>query len=215
MVFGIIYKVTNKINGKVYIGQTTQGLRRRKKAHIRDAVNKKYNSVFHKALLKYNDFAWEIIDQCDSRQQLNEMEFHYIKQYDSKAPNGYNLTFGGDGMDGFTVSEETKVKISKAMTGKKSYWYGKHHTAATKKKLSDLASLRRRGTPSKDTKNKIAESLRKTYLIVFPNGISKVVTNLKKFCLDNNLNYKNMNACANKKRKTHKNFTCTEVLNGS
>jgi group I intron endonuclease len=184
-------------------------------AHIRDAINDKYNSVFHKALLKYDEFDWSIIETCDSRAQLNEMEFHYIKQYNTKAPNGYNLTYGGDGMDGFKVTQETKDKISKSMSGKNAYWHGRHHSNATKKKLSEAASKRERGAPSKETRNKIAKSLRKNYLIESPEGKVSIIDNLKKFCSENNLNYKNMNACANKKRKTHKNYTCVEVTFGS
>jgi group I intron endonuclease len=60
--FGIIYKVTNLTNGKVYIGQTVRTLHQRKNSHIRD-LKKNMDIVFHHALRKYgiDNFNWEII----------------------------------------------------------------------------------------------------------------------------------------------------------
>lgn len=88
--YGIIYKVTNIINGKVYIGRTVQGLYRRKWSHESKARKHGNNMVFTKALRKYGteNFIWEQIEQCYDKEELNEMEFHYIKQYDSFGRGG-------------------------------------------------------------------------------------------------------------------------------
>ena len=73
----IIYKATNKINGKVYIGQTINSLEHRKSGHERDAHCKKKSTVyFHNALLKYGfeNFNWEVIKECASQKELDYYE---------------------------------------------------------------------------------------------------------------------------------------------
>jgi len=105
---GIIYKATNKINGKSYIGQT---INKNfdiyiKRSHKKPSeYSKDINRVFHNAIRKYgwNNFEWEILEKCDSKNELNEMEFHYIKQYNTFfRMNGYNMTFGGEGGGNYT-----------------------------------------------------------------------------------------------------------------
>ena len=71
---GIIYKATNKKNGKVYVGQTTNTLERRKRGHKDRAKNTNYNSHFHNAIRKYgfDVFKWEIIGESYDIDMLNE-----------------------------------------------------------------------------------------------------------------------------------------------
>lgn len=102
-IFGIIYKTTNLINGKVYIGQTIKKLSERKTKHYYDAKNN--NTYFSRALIKYGfeNFGWEIIDcaELDS-DELNYLEEYWIKFYNSNdARCGYNLTKGGSGCSGY------------------------------------------------------------------------------------------------------------------
>lgn len=91
-----IYKVTNKVNKKVYIGKTND-FEKRKKEHTIYDIND--NSIFHKALLKYglDNFKWEIVCSTNCKEELNELEKFFIKKYNSFKPNGYNMTKGGDG----------------------------------------------------------------------------------------------------------------------
>lgn len=91
-----IYKATNKINGKIYIGQTVD-FEKRKKEHELDRRNK--NSIFHRAIDKYGieNFEWEIIDSFNSKYGSDYLERFYIELYKSYKPNGYNMTKGGDG----------------------------------------------------------------------------------------------------------------------
>lgn len=148
---GIIYKATNKINGKCYIGQTKFTLEKRKLEH----ENSSYNCYFHKALKKYglDNFSWEIIE--NGILNLNKKEIFYINEYNS-FKNGYNLTIGGEG---FPISEKTKKKISKSLmgrfVGKNNPFYGKTHSNETKAKLSEIAKNRKH---SKETKEKIRQS---------------------------------------------------------
>lgn len=90
---GIIYKITNKVNGKSYIGQTRYTLEFRWKQHL----HKRDNAYFHNAIHKYGEdnFQLEILEECDI-ELLNSREIYYIAKYNT-FKEGYNLTIGGDG----------------------------------------------------------------------------------------------------------------------
>jgi group I intron endonuclease len=92
----IIYKITNKITNKIYIGQTTTPLRARINKHIRDA-KKGSKSYFHKSLIKYGieNFKISIICYANNLDELNHREKFCIRIFKSLAPSGYNLTTGG------------------------------------------------------------------------------------------------------------------------
>lgn len=95
-----IYKFTNKINNKVYIGQS-QNLEERYKAHKRNQMKmnlSSYNTKFYRALRKqgFENFDYEILEFSDSfsKEDLDEKEINYIKEQNSQA-NGYNIQEGG------------------------------------------------------------------------------------------------------------------------
>ena len=81
-----IYKVTNNINGKVYIGQSDQIEMRWKRHRYRSLNNNgdDYNCIFYKAIRKYGleNFTFEVIEECN-KEELNEKEKYWIKQYNS------------------------------------------------------------------------------------------------------------------------------------
>lgn len=96
-----IYKIENKINQKIYVGQSIN-IMRRWAAHKIDAFNKKlsqkYKSALYSAIRKYGlqNFNFEILERC-SKEDLNRRENYWIQYYCSNNPNfGYNLTSGGD-----------------------------------------------------------------------------------------------------------------------
>ncbi len=119
----IIYKVTNKINGKSYIGFTTKTLIQRKCQHKKYCNKKKRK--FYDAIKSYgwDNFEWEIIyESQDIQHCLTIMEPYFIREYNTFL-NGYNMTMGGEGTIGSKfnnrkLSEETKKKISIGKTGK-------------------------------------------------------------------------------------------------
>lgn len=126
---GIIYKATNKMNGKIYIGQTMKSIKERRLDHLRSRSTKKY--YFHNALSKYGykNFIWEEIDFANNREELNEKEIFWIKYFDSTDKDfGYNCTKGGRVP---IFNEETRKKISKAGKGRK-------HSPETIKKLKEI-----------------------------------------------------------------------------
>ena len=114
--YGIIYKIENMINHKVYIGQTSQergfkdrycrkgqGIERVYNSYLYEQKhNRYYNIHLFKAIEKYGFDAFvvdEIFDVALTEYELNEKEIFYIEKFDSFC-NGYNSTLGGDGTSG-------------------------------------------------------------------------------------------------------------------
>lgn len=120
-----IYKYTNKINGKVYIGQTNN-LQKRFNGHKSEAFNPKskgYNLPFHCAIRKYGikNFIYEVLEEIEdgeSQDFINDREIFFIDFYHSlTTENGYNLTVGGDGCPKLPLTYEEKLSRSKLFTG--------------------------------------------------------------------------------------------------
>lgn len=120
----IIYKVTNLVNKKVYIGQTIRSLKVRWSLHLYKG------DALYSAINKYGkeNFLIEIIDRAETLDELNNKEIEYIKLLKTVAPNGYNIRLGGN--SGGKLSEETRKKIG--LSGK-----GRKHTEEWKRKASE------------------------------------------------------------------------------
>lgn len=105
---GIIYKISNDINDKVYIGQTTNLLKKRWYDHCYSANHPRQDNdnVLYRAMRKYgvNHFSISVIEEVENN-LLNEREIYWISQYNSYNPNGYNSTLGGDGHTQYDHSE--------------------------------------------------------------------------------------------------------------
>jgi len=156
----IIYKITNKINGMTYVGQTKNTIDDRVACHLGNFT------YLGKALRKYGlqSFDISVIDFAKTREELSEKEKYWIKILNCKAPGGYNLTAGGDGM--FCPSEETRNKMSEAGRRRRGLYFrsekakkniskalkGKTHSEEARKHMS-LGALGRRH--SEETKNKM------------------------------------------------------------
>lgn len=94
-----IYKITNKANGKIYIGQTTKTIYARFNKHWHEATYAgRPNNYFHNSLKKYgrDSFLIEEIEECESIEELNLREAYWIKELNTTDKNiGYNLMSGG------------------------------------------------------------------------------------------------------------------------
>lgn len=153
-----IYKITNNINGKVYIGQTTVSIAKRWKGHCKPCMVNR--SSLSRSIQKYGkeNFKIEEIDGANSQAELNYKEWLYVYKFNSLNRNkGYNIREGGgntgrlssntkikigEKAKGRFVSEETKIKMSKSRIGKKPM-LGKRHSEKTKEKISKSSKKQR------------------------------------------------------------------------
>lgn len=202
----IIYKATSKTSGKSYIG-VTSNFKQRKIRHKSAAYNvkndKSSNTYFARAIRKYGfeDFTWDILFKTPNKQSAFEIyEKYFIAVYNTFLGEGYNLTEGGEGNNlnkGIKLSQTTKDKISKSMTGiKKSKEHSKNISKAKRGKTNPKGAL--------------AHS--KTWTIIFPDGHKETIRNLNKFCRKHKLSAGHMHAVANGKRNHHKQFRCSYVV---
>ena len=140
--YGLIYKITNLLDGKIYVGQTTQKLELRLKYH-----KSSKHTFIGRAIRKHGwkNFKAEVIEECESQEQLNEREVFWIAKLNCKKPNGYNLTDGGE--RNFKMVESVRKKISLAGMGRKL-------SAETKAKIS--ASNKKNYAENPDRRLKIS-----------------------------------------------------------
>jgi group I intron endonuclease len=107
-----IYKISNYINDKVYIGQTIRPIEERFKRHINDAINNVLDTHFARAIRKYGkeNFYIEKIDDANSQEELNLKEQYRIRYFDS-INNGYNETDALYKCGGNTYKSKSKEEM--------------------------------------------------------------------------------------------------------
>lgn len=160
----IIYKITNKINGKLYIGQTVQKLIDRWSDHCRPCLGRHVNrSAIASAIRKHgkDNFIIEEIDTALTQKELNIKEMTYIKALSTLSPNGYNLELGGDSK---RCHEETKAKISATLKGRPiaNRYTGGNKAPRTGAQKAHLSSLNK-GKPNIALHKPIIDSRGVTY----------------------------------------------------
>ena len=157
-----IYLITNLVNNKKYVGITKFSIEKRFIEHT------KRGFILTESIKKYGKENFSIIelDECFDEQTAFILEKKYISDYNTKVPNGYNLTDGGDGIIGWTITEEQRILRSKQVKelhkDKKVGMHGKKHSDETKLKISESHRGRpkewlRGRTLSDETKQKIRE----------------------------------------------------------
>lgn len=121
----IVYKCTCLLDNRVYIGITTKPLNTRKSHHLSKA-RRGSHLYFHKELMRvgFDNFKWEIINECNTQEELFNLEIKYISELKSNNKEfGFNMTKGGEFPD--------------PAFGEANGMYGKTHTDEVKKILSD------------------------------------------------------------------------------
>lgn len=163
-IYLILYRATNKINGKFYLGISSRDLNKRKNEHISRRNTGK--SLISKAIKKYGQdaFEWDVLYQSDDEIDIKTIEREMISAL--KPP--YNLSEGGEGMIGYTFSERTKKIFSDKYKGKKrppeigkkisKGLTGRIRTEESKLKQSNS---RKGFVVSEQTRLKISESMKK------------------------------------------------------
>lgn len=120
----LIYKITNKLDGKIYIGQTIKTAEARFKQHCYKSKAVMYIGRAIRLHGKEN-FSLEVVEYCSSYEEMNQKEEYYIQHFSSLFPNGYNIEMGGLNFKrargtrtGCKLTDETKLKMSLAAKGK-------------------------------------------------------------------------------------------------
>jgi len=229
----IIYIIKNKLNGKCYIGQT-----HRYKKRMWEHINSKKLTI-SKAIRKYGkeNFEFKIIDSnFETQNQMDEMEMHYIIQYNSYK-NGYNMTFGDKRSYGYKLSEEHKKNLSKARKGKVSTYkkWKIIYPDGSKKIIENLKQFCRKNNLNtshmaliakgkriqhkgfkcrqidKNSNKEVKRKRRYMYILYSPDKIKYEVENLTQFCKENNLSKFSMFMLTGEKYKNWKGWTGVKV----
>lgn len=159
----LIYKITHKIYGTSYIGQTTKTLKSRWTSHVSAALKGKRTFKLHHAIRKYGPEAFEIEEVCTclNIEELNQTEILCIDIFNTVVPSGYNMTLGGEGTRGHRggprgkgsrkpLSLETRNKIGNAHRGRTL-------PLEQRQKMSNSRKGMIRGPFSEEHKRKISE----------------------------------------------------------
>lgn len=121
-----IYVITNNFNGKLYVGQTTRNVEKRRREHLYGLTN----SVLTLAAKKHGkkNFSLQIISWCSSQEELNAAEIFCIKYFGSHVSKfGYNVDWGARGAGKKSIATREKLRAINL---------GKHLSEATKAKIS-------------------------------------------------------------------------------
>ena len=144
-----IYKITNKINNKIYIGQSND-LKRRKNEHR--CIEHETNKSLKKAYIKYGleNFGFEVLEEC-KLQELNDKEKYWIELLKPQ----YNRTSGGDGSPNHKVSEETRKLLKQKG---KEFWNNLNEETKQKIINQNLKGPAIGHKVSKETRKKLREA---------------------------------------------------------
>lgn len=158
-----IYKITNKVNGKIYIGYTEKSIEERFKGHCVES-KRKHKSAIQDAIYKYgkNSFTIEALyEGTDKEYTLNTMEQYWIDTYKNIVgwDNMYNIAPGGLGGDRSMSPAYQEYIKNRDLSGERNSFYGMSHTEETKRKISEANKGRGKGIPkSEETRKRMSEN---------------------------------------------------------
>jgi group I intron endonuclease len=149
--YGLVYRVTNTANGKVYIGQTTMRLTKRWYYHRWEARRGRLQNPLYRAIRKYGEGCFTVVQigEAESKQALDALEAYEMQRHDSMS-SGYNAKEAGSAGK---LSPEARKKMSESRTGEKHFNFGKSLSEDHKRKLSEAG---RRRIVSDETRRKLS-----------------------------------------------------------
>ena len=170
-----LYKLTNKLTGKEYIGPSVNPVSQRVSRHAYAARNSKGNMPITCAIKKYGieNFSVQTLVRCPDYEYLLDLEAKAIVRFNTRVPVGYNVTAGGRG-GRVPCSQEKRERISAATQGRIPWNYGKRNPE-TERRYAQAGKGRYtppKGVPSwnagmkfgplpEETKKKLSESLKR------------------------------------------------------
>lgn len=216
--FGCIYKITNILNNKIYIGQTI-------KINPFDRINRHftkqhYYSLLYKSYFKNNQnknlYKIEIICSCQNLEDLNYMEIFFIKYFNCLTPNGYNLKSGGK--NGGKCSNELKAKLSKIQKGKPSKGRAAKGVPKSKEHCQKMSEVRKGFTSEnrKKSSKKNAEKRKIKFIATnIKTGLEICYYHTKDCAIQLNLNMGNISKALRGKenRSQHKGWKFQDINN--
>jgi len=140
--YGIIYRITNLINGKCYIGQTKE---KNPLKRIRSHFNKYPKPHPLRNSIKCHgkeNFKWDILVTAFDKKGLDDLEILLIKENRSLLPNGYNIQLGGNGPGKMTQATKDKISKSNKEWNKNNVAYNKGRKF-TKEHCENLSKVRK------------------------------------------------------------------------
>lgn len=146
-----VYLRTNLINGKQYVGQTKNFERRE---YEWNQLSKRYaNKYITDEREKYGleNFKTDVIAETETQEEAWELEQKYINEMNTKYPNGYNMSDGGETKKGTFVTEEIRKKISEGHKGQIAWNKGVKMPEEFSKKISES----KKGIPNKKLSKKV------------------------------------------------------------
>ena len=168
---GYVYKITNTVNNKSYIGIS---IHEPEKDRIQKHLSGRGNRIIANAIKKYgrDAFTYEVLEENVFDEFLPDLEIAYIEKFNTVAPHGYNLTHGGDHAipsedtrrkmsetrKGKPLSTAHRRKISESLRGEKHPNFGKKFSAKMRQKLSETKKGKKRKPHSAETRRKISEA---------------------------------------------------------
>lgn len=161
----LIYKITNQINGKIYIGKTEQTLEQRWARHLQDVGV--VNRPLYNAIAKYGkeNFALCVLEHCTSEQELCEKEIDWISKLHSTVLYGnYNISEGGGG--GYLIKHWDDSRKQALYQQQANARRGQTRSEKTKSKLSKAATLREQNKTDnikQQIKEKNSASMKRQY----------------------------------------------------
>lgn len=159
---GSIYKIQFP-NGKHYIGLTTTSIEQRTRGH-RTCAKSGDNKCLYNAIRKYDmveSFELIEIDTADTIEELCELEILYIHEYNSYYMNvrGYNMTYGGEGTNGYVFTDEDKLKMSESVKN-----YFDNRTEDEIQSFKEAHAKPYEGEGGQEKRQKISETKKQYYL---------------------------------------------------
>jgi group I intron endonuclease len=200
-----LYKITNTVNNKCYIGFTSLSVEQRFRTHIKNSKYKRNNQKLYNAIRKYGVDKF-IVEQIYQGIDALQKEDEFIKKYKAE----YNMTEGGNNPplqtgNKWNMTEEAKAKLRKPKPPRTPEHAEKIASQLRGRKLSKehIQKIIENRTPNRPFGN---TNRAKSYVVTYPNGLEEVIFNISEFARKHNLSRPSICMVCKGKREHTKGF---------